>query len=189
MTSLTSSAMFHPLQIHLVSFQTEAIPEMSLHSSILSSKINKLLPTPSTDNKTDNNHPTMISLHTLANPPSLPTLTLHLCKVVATQQPNFTKKLPSSCMTPHIRCTPTPCTSIYQGHQQWWPRFATYQHHSWTLTSSWYAPQLPLFSLFNGFTTNNWATQQCSPTNESCHHLSSDWSRLTNKSPWTDQHP
>jgi hypothetical protein len=86
---------------------------------------------------------------------------------------NFTKKLPS-CKTPHIRCTPTPCTSIHQGHQQWWPRFATYQHHPWTPTSSWHAPQLPLFCLPNGYTTNNWATQQCSPTNESCHRLSSE---------------
>jgi hypothetical protein len=45
MTSLTSSATFHPLQLHSVYFQTEAISETSLHSSILSSKINKLLPT------------------------------------------------------------------------------------------------------------------------------------------------
>ena len=52
---------------------------MSLHSSILSSKINKLLPTPLTENKIANAHPTMTTLQTLALPPLLPSLTLRLC--------------------------------------------------------------------------------------------------------------
>ncbi len=78
MTSLPSSAMFHPLQLRIVYFQTKAISETSLHSSIYSSKINKLLPTPLTDDKTANNHPTMINLHALADPPLLHSLTLHL---------------------------------------------------------------------------------------------------------------
>jgi hypothetical protein len=47
-------------------FQTEAISEMSLHSSIHSSKINKLLPTPLIGNKIANNqvlYPLCIKLH------------------------------------------------------------------------------------------------------------------------------
>ena len=78
MTSLTSSAMFHPSRLRLVYSRTEAISEMSLHLSILSSRINKLLPTPSIDNKTASDHPTMINLYTLAHPSLLPSLTHHL---------------------------------------------------------------------------------------------------------------
>ncbi len=100
--SLTSSTTFFPLQLHLVYFWTEAISETFLHSSIISSKINKLLPTPLTDNMTANDHPTMINLHTLTHPALLHSLTLHLITVLA------------CCKTPHISCTPTPCKSIYQ---------------------------------------------------------------------------
>jgi hypothetical protein len=70
--------MFHPLQLHLVYSGTEAISEMSLHSSTLSYRVNKLLPTPSIDNKTASDHPTMINLYTLAHPSLLPSLTHHL---------------------------------------------------------------------------------------------------------------
>ena len=60
-----------------------------MHSSKHSSKINKLLPTPSIDNNTANSHPTMINLHTLAHYPLLPSLTPHLCMVLASQQQEF----------------------------------------------------------------------------------------------------
>ena len=189
MTSLTSSATFLPLQLHLVYFRPEAISETSLHSSIHSSKVNKLLPTPLTDNKAANDQPTHLGSFSLI-------AITHSPLVNGFGNPTTGISPRSSLVARYlisdISRTPTPCLSIYQDHQWWRPRFATYQHHSWPSTSSWYAPQLPLFCLPNGYTTNNWATQQCSPTNKSCHHLSTelcDLSTLIYKSSWTDQHP
>ena len=94
-TSLTSSAKFHPLQLHLVFSWTEATSKTSLHSpSIHSSKFNKLLPTPLTDKKTAKNHPSIITLHTLAHPLLLPSLTLHLWTVLGIQQQEFHQETP-----------------------------------------------------------------------------------------------
>ena len=176
----------------LVYYWKEAISETSLHSSsIHSSKISTLLPTPLTDAR----QPTIILQWSTYTPWLILPYCLHSLSNCEwfwwPNNQNFTKKLPS-CKTPYISGTPTPCFSIYQDHQWQWPKFATNQQHSWTSTSSWYAPQLPLICLPNGYTTNNWATQQRFPTNEFCDHLSSelcDLSRLIYKSPWTDWHP